>query len=86
MTMSGLLRVAVAVLLSAGLSGCAVAELAAHGVKEIEKRNRGDQSSQTASQQSAQPQSRTEEEPPPPARAPATRSSSSVTVEELPPR
>lgn len=72
--------------LMAGLSGCAVAELAAHGVKEWDKRNQGGQ--QTASQ-SAQPQvqSRTEEEPPPPARAPASPSGrSSVTVEELPAR
>ncbi|BAE51356.1 hypothetical protein [Paramagnetospirillum magneticum] len=81
-----LMRVVAALSLLAGLSGCAVAELAAHGVKEMEKRNRGDQSSQTASQQTSQPQSRTEEEPPPPARAPASRSSSSVTVEELPAR
>ncbi len=82
-----MMRVVVALSLLAGLSGCAVAELTAHGVKEWDKRNRGDQASQTASQPASQPQTqaRAEEEPPPPASAPAPRRSS-VTVEELPAR
>jgi len=84
-----MMRVVVALALLAGLSGCAVAELTAHGVKEWDKRNRGDQASQTASQPASQSQSQTqaraEEEPPPPASAPAARRSS-VTVEELPAR
>ncbi|WP_096704422.1 hypothetical protein [Magnetospirillum sp. 15-1] len=82
-----MMRVVVALALLAGLSGCAVAELTAHGVKEWDKRNRGDQASQTASQPASQPQTqaRAEEEPPPPASAPAARRSS-VTVEELPAR
>lgn len=81
-------RLFAALSLMAVLSGCAVAELAAHGVKEWDKRNQGGQ--QSASHSSSQPQaqsSRTEEEPPPPARAPASPSGrSSVTVEELPAR
>lgn len=81
------MRVVIALALMAGLSGCALAELTAHGVKEWEKRNRGDQAEQAASQPSSQPQARAEEEPPPPARAPASPSGrSSVTVEELPAR
>lgn len=82
-----MMRVMVALSVLAGLSGCAVAELTAHGVKEWEKRNRGDQVGQTASQSASQPQSqaRAEEEPPPPTSAPAPRRSS-VTVEELPAR
>ncbi len=82
-----MMRVMVVLSVLAGLSGCVVAELTAHGVKEWEKRNRGDQAGQTASQPASQPQSqaRAEEEPPPPASAPAPRRSS-VTVEELPAR
>jgi hypothetical protein len=82
-----IVRVMLALSLLTGLSGCAVAELAAHGVKELEKRNRGEPAGQAASQSTSQPQARTEEEPPPPARAPASSSGrSSVTVEELPAR
>ena len=87
MLTSRMVRVGVAVALLAGLSGCAVAELAAHGVKELEKRNRGEQTAQSVSQPASQTQARAEEEPPPPARAPASSSGrSSVTVEELPAR
>jgi len=82
-----MIRAVAAMVLMTGLSGCALAELTAHGVKEWDKRNRGDQAEQAASQPSSQPQARTEEEPPPPARAPASASGrSSVTVEELPAR
>ncbi|EME71786.1 hypothetical protein H261_01017 [Paramagnetospirillum caucaseum] len=83
-----MMRVAMALSLMAGLSGCAVAELAAHGVKEWDKRNRGgEQAAQAEAQPQSQPQARAEEEPPPPVRAPASPSGrSSVTVEELPAR
>ncbi|CUW40422.1 protein of unknown function [Magnetospirillum sp. XM-1] len=81
------LRVFAVFALMAGLSGCAVAELAAHGVKEWDKRNQGGPQSASQSAPQSQAQSRTEEEPPPPARAPASPSGrSSVTVEELPAR
>lgn len=66
------------------LAGCAIPELVAHGVKEIEKSNRSSGASQApASAPSAQ--ARAEEEPPPPS-APAAARRSSVTVEELPAR
>lgn len=79
------LRVFTVSLLMAGLSACSVVELAAHGVKEWDKRSQGGQ--QSESQPASHSQARTEEEPPPPARAPAAPSGrSSVTVEELPAR
>jgi hypothetical protein len=77
-------RAVILLLLLSSLSGCAMVELAAHGVKEWDKRQQGGQES--TSQPASQPQTRTEEEPPPPARAPATTGRSSVTVEELPAR
>ncbi|WP_237051522.1 hypothetical protein [Magnetospirillum sp. ME-1] len=71
----------------AGLSACSVVELAAHGVKEWDKRSQGGQQGEAQPVSQPQAQSRTEEEPPPPARAPASPSGrSSVTVEELPAR
>lgn len=80
-----ILRLAAALSLMAGLAGCAIVELTAHGVKEWDKRNQAE--GQGASLPASQPQARAEEEPPPPARAPASSSGrSSVTVEELPPR
>jgi hypothetical protein len=77
-------RAVILMLLLTGLCGCSVVELAAHGVKEWDKRQQGGQ--EGASQPASQPQSRTEDEPPPPARAPANAGRSSVTVEELPAR
>lgn len=66
------------------LAGCAIPELVAHGVKEIEKSNRS--SGASSAPASAPPaQTRAEEEPPPPS-APAAARRSSVTVEELPAR
>jgi hypothetical protein len=84
MSIARLGRVIMAVTLMAGLSGCAVVELAAHGAKEWDKRQQGGQGG--TSQPASQPLARTEDEPPPPARAPATAGRSSVTVEELPAR
>lgn len=66
------------------LAGCAIPDLVAHGVKEIEKSNRSSGASQAPA--SAPPaQARIEEEPPPPSASAAARRSS-VTVEELPAR
>jgi hypothetical protein len=77
-------RTMILMLLLGSVSGCSVVELAAHGVKEWDKRQQGGQES--AYNSAPQPQSRAEEEPPPPARAPASAGRSSVTVEELPAR
>jgi hypothetical protein len=82
MTFKGTIRALVALSLLAALSGCAVADLAAHGIKEWEKRDQS--GTQTASQPAPQSQTQSQpEEPPPPASAPQPRRSS-VTVEELP--
>lgn len=69
--------------LLAMLSGCGIPDLAAHGIKEWEKRGQNDQASSPPAAQS-QPSTRAEEPPPPPT-APAPRRSS-VTVQELPPQ
>ena len=70
--------------LSPVLAGCGVAELVAHGVKAVEKRNQPPAGEATASQSPTQ-QTTQADEPPPPARAPSSQRSS-VTVEELPAR
>jgi hypothetical protein len=67
------------------LAGCAVADLVAHTVKEVEKSQREPQA-QSAQRSQPQPQAQKDEEPPPPVSAPISRRSSTVTVEELPPR
>lgn len=68
------------------LAGCAIPDLVAHGVKEIEKSNRAaEQSSDFASAQTSQPQARAEDEPPPPS-TPAAARRPPMTVEELPAR
>lgn len=74
--------------LSFGLAGCALPDLIAHTVKAVEKSQRGDSTSQTAStsSQPASPRPATEpDEPPLPQSVPMPRRSS-VTAEELPPR
>ena len=73
--------------LVASLGACAVVDLTAHAVKEVEKSRRGDGSAvASASSTPARSSSSSEvEEPPPPQTAPAPRKSS-VTAEELPPQ
>ena len=75
--------------LMASLTACAIPDLVAHTVKEVEKSRRGDSSAQ-ASNASTRPASSSAsvseaEEPPPPRTAPAPRKST-VTAEELPPQ
>lgn len=67
------------------LAACALPDLVAHAVKEVEKSQRD--GGVRSSQSSNQPMStdRVEEEPPPPISAPQPHRSS-VTVEELPAR
>ncbi|MBI3444656.1 MAG: hypothetical protein HY055_04720 [Magnetospirillum sp.] len=86
MLRSRFLTLACIVVLAPLLGGCAVAELAAYGVKSIEKRNQGQSGDAAAAGQPAPASSAAQaDEPPPPASAPAPRRSS-VTVEELPAR
>lgn len=68
------------------LAGCAIPDLVAHTVKAIEKSQRDGGGQAEASRPAGQQSSAaTADEPPPPAAAPMPRSTS-VTVEELPPR
>ena len=72
----------------ASLGACALPDLVAHTVKEVEKSQRGGSSSPSAASSSrpASSSSSSEmDEPPPPQPAPAPRKSS-VTAEELPPQ
>lgn len=86
MTLSRIFSLMMILGLSPVLGGCAIADLAAYGVKAVEKRDRG--SSGEASAGNPAPQSSPQaqaDEPPPPVSAPAPRRSS-VTAEELPAR
>jgi hypothetical protein len=72
--------------LMASLGACAIVDLTAHAVKEVEKSRKGDGvSPASAPSRSASSPSSEAEEPPPPQSAPAPRRSS-VTAEELPPQ
>ena len=73
--------------LMASLTACAIPDLVAHTVKEVEKSRRGDNSAQAsnASSRSSSSSASEADEPPPPRTAPAPRKSS-VTAEELPPQ
>ncbi|RAU21198.1 hypothetical protein CU669_14710 [Paramagnetospirillum kuznetsovii] len=79
------MRLAMALMVSLALSslvgGCALPDLVAHAVKEVEKSQRD--GAAPASQQSPATQTRTEEEPPAPVSAPQPHRNS-VTVEEIP--
>lgn len=75
------------VALSSVLTGCALPDLVAHAVKEVEKSQRdgGGKPSTAERPPVAASQDSREEEAPPPVAAPQPRRSS-VTVEELPAR
>lgn len=89
--MNALRVLAVAMVLGAPavLGGCAVVDLAAHGIKEYEKSKDGARTAQSAreEQPQAQPAAARRDEPePPPPMASGVPQRESVTVETLPAR